>query len=41
MLTVAHVGGGGVKYTQNYAHVINGRPPTSFIKRTVSIKCTI
>ena len=25
MLTVAHVGGGGVKSIQNHAHVINGR----------------
>ena len=26
MLTVAHMGVGGVKYAQNHAHVINGRP---------------
>ena len=30
MLTDAHVGGGGVKNPQNHAHVINGRPVTSF-----------
>ena len=32
MLTVAHVGGGGVKKCQKHAHVINGRPQTCKLK---------
>ena len=26
MLTIAHVGGGGVKYAKMHTHIINGRP---------------